>query len=302
MLKAKKFPSLIVKSLIACGVLLSSNNCVVYAEQVLLNNEAFIELDTKIVEDRRLIPVRELSEQVGFTVKYNNEAKTIEVLDSNSNSYTLLGIEDKSMKVFEDEEVSKVITLDVPPKLIDNKTYVPIRAVCEALNSVVEVLDNSTFYINTKTNSISKDYLSKVNDGVVIYNLKNSIKCLNDRVDYISKNLKEYELDSKISNDGFEVINQLRLEILDLKNTSHGLKFKVVEEKDSKKFLESLDAYLNLLDKLCTKVLSDKNWSSFKGNDFIMDFIDLQVFSMKLESEGSNILTFLKSKDNTDNY
>lgn len=301
MLKIKKFYPLILTSLVMSGVFLS-NVSIIYAEEVLLNNEAFIELNTETVENRRLIPVRELSEQVGFTVKFNNKDKSLQVLDNNSNSYTLLCIESTSIKVFKDEKVSKSITLDVPPKLIDSKTYVPIRAVCEALNGVVEVLDNGTLYINTNISSVDKEYLNKVNDGVIIYDFIKSIKYLNDRVDYISKNLKEYELDSNISNRGFEVINQLRLEILDLKNTSHGLKFKVVEEKGSKKFLESLDAYLNLLDKLCTKVLNDKNWSSFKGNDFIMDFIDLQVFSMKLESEGSNILTFLKSKDNTDNY
>lgn len=301
MLKIKKFYPLILTSLVMSGVFLS-NVSIIYAEEVLLNNEAFIELNTETVENRRLIPVRELSEQVGFTVKFNNKDKSLQVLDNNSNSYTLLCIESTSIKVFEDEKVSKSITLDVTPKLIDSKTYVPIRAVCEALNGVVEVLDNGTLYINTNISSVDKEYLNKVNDGVIIYDFIKSIRYLNDRVDYISKNLKEYELDSKISNDGFEVINKLRLEILDLKNTSHGLKFKVVEEKDSKKFLESLDAYLNLLDKLCTKVLSDKNWSSFKGNDFIMDFIDLQVFSMKLDSESSDILTFLKSKDNTDNY
>lgn len=301
MLKIKKFYPLILTSLVMSGVFLS-NVSIIYAEEVLLNNEAFIELNTETVENRRLIPVRELSEQVGFTVKFNNKDKSLQVLDNNSNSYTLLCIESTSIKVFKDEKVSKSITLDVPPKLIDSKTYVPIRAVCEALNGVVEVLDNGILYINTNISSVDKEYLNKVNDGVIICDFIKSIKYLNDRVDYISKNLKEYELDSHISNEGFEVINQLRLEILDLKNTSHGLKFKVVEEKDSKKFLESLDAYLNLLDKLCTKVLNDKNWSSFKGNDFIMDFIDLQVFSMKLESEGSNILTFLKSKDNTDNY
>lgn len=84
----------------------------------------------KIIEGRTLLPLRSIFETLGVTVEWNGKTNT--VYAEKGNSKIVLTINSKMAKV---NNVTK--SLDVPAKLIDNKTMVPVRFVSEALGAEV---------------------------------------------------------------------------------------------------------------------------------------------------------------------
>ena len=79
-----------------------------------------------IIDDRTMVPVRGVFEELGFYVEWNGETQTVTLADNNfeiiitidSNTFTTNGIEHE---------------LDVPAQIIYGRTLLPIRAVLESV-------------------------------------------------------------------------------------------------------------------------------------------------------------------------
>ncbi|MGE7946460.1 copper amine oxidase N-terminal domain-containing protein [Lysinibacillus sp. NPDC093688] len=83
-----------------------------------------------IIEGRTLLPLRSIFESLGATVNWDTKTKTVIV--KKGTTKIELPLNSKKVKV---NGVTK--TLDVPAKLIDSKTMVPVRFVSESLGAEV---------------------------------------------------------------------------------------------------------------------------------------------------------------------
>ena len=101
-------------------------------------NGCTLESDTSpvIVEGRTLLPVRAICEAVGANVSFDNETRTV---TAKGYDYTLvLKIGDNSIKLYIGSDDFLESQCDVPPMIIDGRTFLPLRALCEAPDSALK--------------------------------------------------------------------------------------------------------------------------------------------------------------------
>ena len=144
----KKLFSIIVASIMAISML---PNVLAADEDIKIivdgSELRIAENDTKpfIEEGRTLVPMRAIFEALGATVEWDDTTKTVTSHDKNDNTVTLQ-VGSDTMKINNTD-----LKLDVPAKVIDGRTVVPVRAVAESLNADVK-WDNETrtIYISSK--------------------------------------------------------------------------------------------------------------------------------------------------------
>ncbi len=95
-----------------------------------------------IVDERTLVPVRAIFEELGATVEWIQDTQTV-VIQQNEKIITLQ-IDSNIMRIGNED-----IELDVPAQIINERTLVPVRAVAEALDCLVD-WDASTVIISEK--------------------------------------------------------------------------------------------------------------------------------------------------------
>lgn len=90
--------------------------------------------------NRTLVPIRVISESLGYNVEWNSQNNTVKI--SNADKNILL-------KINSDEAFvnSKKITIDVPAEAKKNRTFVPIRFVAENMGVKVE-WDQENYTVN----------------------------------------------------------------------------------------------------------------------------------------------------------
>lgn len=142
--------------ILAAVMILSSVSAVVFADdeiKVLVDgNQLEFDVAPVIEDGRTLVPMRAIFEALGADVDWNESSKTITAkTDSKTLMITIgenrLGVIEKvavsqETKVDEDntgytEALIRSIPLDVPAKIVDGRTLVPIRAVSEGLDADV---------------------------------------------------------------------------------------------------------------------------------------------------------------------
>lgn len=105
-------------------------------------NGNILETDAKIVEDRTMVPLRAVSNALGCGVAWDAENQGITIVRSGENSsedlYMVLTWIDKprAFKMYK-SSLDEGTVMDVAPKIIDDRTYVPIRAVAELFGADV---------------------------------------------------------------------------------------------------------------------------------------------------------------------
>lgn len=110
-------------------------------------NGKYIQLEqsVKTIKNRTILPMRALFEYLGAEVGWDNDTNTATgKLGNDTVKFTI----DKNIYVKNGEKLET----DVSPMLIDGRTYLPIRAVAEALGYGVEWdNDTRTVYINMES-------------------------------------------------------------------------------------------------------------------------------------------------------
>lgn len=86
-----------------------------------------------IENDRTLVPMRAIFEALGATVEWDEATKTVISYNAEGNTAIVMQIDCDKMFVNDTE-----IALDVPPKIVDDSTVVPVRAIAEAMDCTVE--------------------------------------------------------------------------------------------------------------------------------------------------------------------
>lgn len=107
-----------------------------------------------IINDRTLIPVRELFESMGSKVEWINETR--EVIVSLDDAKIELKIGSSNVKITKDGKVTNK-TIDVPAKIINSKTMIPLRAVGEGLGCNVEWINSTRTILIESPQKVKED-------------------------------------------------------------------------------------------------------------------------------------------------
>ncbi|WP_243137423.1 copper amine oxidase N-terminal domain-containing protein [Heliorestis convoluta] len=84
-------------------------------------------IEAMILQERALVPLREAAEKLGYHIEWNGEERKVFVQKDNTEIVLFI---DSTEALVNGERKS----LDVPPILIDNRTYAPIRFLAEETN------------------------------------------------------------------------------------------------------------------------------------------------------------------------
>ena len=87
-------------------------------------------------EGRTLVPARGVFEAMECEVLWDSQSYVVTVSNQEQGKEIILKIGDAKMTVKTGQE-EKTETLDVPAQLMNNRTMIPLRAVSEALESIV---------------------------------------------------------------------------------------------------------------------------------------------------------------------
>lgn len=122
-----------------------------------------------IQNSRTLVPVRLVSEKLGAQVEWNEQDRTVHIVKGSRS--VLLRIDSHLVEYNAGEKVFNLC--DVPPQIIEDRTFVPLRLVSNALGVGIEWEDASrTVYIDsTEAASITPFFdmkISSVQPGQVI--------------------------------------------------------------------------------------------------------------------------------------
>lgn len=100
-----------------------------------------------IKNNRTLVPVRLVSEKMGAVVDWNAENKTVHIVKGNRS--VVLRIDNRLIDYTEDE--TSFSLCDVPPQIMDSRTFVPLRLVSNALGVTINWdQDSRTVYVDSQ--------------------------------------------------------------------------------------------------------------------------------------------------------
>ena len=107
-----------------------------------------------IVEDRTLVPARVVFQAMGCDVKWLDEIKTAQIDSADNLDRVYVAIGDDVMKCYHFTSVmttdEKLVTLDVAPQIINDRTMLPLRAISEAFGADV-TWDADTYSVSIVT-------------------------------------------------------------------------------------------------------------------------------------------------------
>lgn len=164
--------------------------------QITYNGEK-IYLDQEIVqvENSILLPLRTISQYLGYDVNWYQDTKKIEIIYANT---TIALWIDRQEAEINGEKVE----LAVPPKIINGSTYVPLRFVGEALNLEVN------WDGQTKTVRLEGKYIVDVENKKLIVKTLSGKQILADihTLEGIGKEGTSVKVTSKITKNGSEIV------------------------------------------------------------------------------------------------
>ncbi len=128
------------------------------------NQEVLVEKDDVsikpfVVEGRTLVPVRFISEKLGAEVDWDKEISTVTVNYNNKNVKLVLG----STKMLINGTVEE---LEVPAQTVNGRTFIPLRALTEALGKKV-FYDRKLIIISDWENIMDKEIEKSLIDSII---------------------------------------------------------------------------------------------------------------------------------------
>ncbi len=95
------------------------------------NSEICFDIDPIIIDGRTLVPLRDVFEALGAVVTWNGETETATAQKGEIIVTVQIGADTMRKN-------NQIISIDVPAKLYHDRTFVPVRAVSEALEALVK--------------------------------------------------------------------------------------------------------------------------------------------------------------------
>lgn len=254
-MKNKIFTIILALLLVPSFVLANSANKI----SIVLNNEVVAtDVEPFLKDNRTFVPVRFISEKLGFKVDWNEKAQLVTI--TNNNKKIELTIGNKEAKVD-----GKAAMIDVAPLLKDNRTFVPLRFISENFG-VKTSWDAKTYRVILETKSA--DGLNLTAEEKEYYDMAKSLEedlkiKFDEMKSYLFENarkyneteLKEiYEAKKAEANDIIKKIEDLK--VPDKFKESHNFLLKSMETLKS--VINGFDDSLIKKDqKAATKVVED---------------------------------------------
>jgi hypothetical protein len=94
--------------------------------------EAFIE------DGRTLAPFRRVAEALGYSVRWYPDSREIALADGTRSVRLTVGKDGATVNLFNDGTPPETVTLDVPPRIVGGRAYVPLRFIAEACGARVD--------------------------------------------------------------------------------------------------------------------------------------------------------------------
>ncbi|MDD4690269.1 MAG: copper amine oxidase N-terminal domain-containing protein [Eubacteriales bacterium] len=147
------------KSLVAIilvAVLMFSMTMTTFAQSKIFIDLVEVKTDTpsQIINDRTMVPVRAITEMLGYDVNWIESKKQVEVCESGSTIPVIIMQIDNNVAYYSKYEpelgdyVGNEIILDSPATLIYNRTFVPLRFISEAVGYTVDYnVDTADVYM-----------------------------------------------------------------------------------------------------------------------------------------------------------
>lgn len=153
-------------SLIITVTMLMTSLTMVHCEDgirvTLDGNEIQFDVPPQIINGRTLVPMRAIFEALGAEVTWNGEIQYIMAQTQNKHIDMYIGSD--TMGVTKNGDTfANMVTLDVPPVIIDGRTLVPVRAVSESLDCDVQWDEDS------KTVTITSSDTPALNPDTIKY-------------------------------------------------------------------------------------------------------------------------------------
>lgn len=120
------------------------NNALAGDMSLVLNNEP-IKLDMFNENGRVLVPLRKICDDMGYNVSWDEDTRKASIKKDFTNAIFTVGEKDIIVN-------NKKIGIDVAPRIVGDRTYVPIRVFAEAFNDDIEYIEAEN-KINIKTNT-----------------------------------------------------------------------------------------------------------------------------------------------------
>lgn len=151
----------LISALISTALVLSSALAVfaTTTPKVVLDDRVvtFVDQQPVILEEegRTMVPVRGVFEAMGAKVEWDDSTKTATMNSEDGKTRVILTIGNEKMQVIKFTSVVSAnvneVTLDAPPRIMNDRTMVPLRAISEALNADVKWdAENYKVIITTK--------------------------------------------------------------------------------------------------------------------------------------------------------
>ena len=144
---------------------------------------AFADQEAVIVDGRTLVPARGVFEAMGADVSWDGDIQQVQVKSADDNTWVRLIIGDADMKVYDMSGFystlssgqnfvapETVVTLDVAPQIISDRTMIPLRAISEAMGADVQ-WDGDAYAVNITSKDAA---VNEEADDKVAYSLSAS--------------------------------------------------------------------------------------------------------------------------------
>lgn len=226
---------------------------------IVLNNEVVAtDVEPFLKDNRTFVPVRFISEKLGFKVDWNEKAQLVTI--TNNNKKIELTIGNKEAKVD-----GKAAMIDVAPLLKDNRTFVPLRFISENFG-VKTSWDAKTYRVILETKSA--DGLNLTAEEKEYYDMAKSLEedlkiKFDEMKSYLFENASKYnetalkEIYESKKAEATDIIKKIEdLKVPDKFKESHNFLLKSMETLKS--VINGFDDSLIKKDpKAATKVVED---------------------------------------------
>lgn len=201
----KDFKKMILLLLVAAFIFMMGQKIEAKGQIKIYLNDQIIETDQApiVIEQRVMVPIRVIAENMGASVDYNPKDKLVTI--EKDVIHIALGIGESSIW-YSDDVKSGPIQIDVPATARNGRTLVPLRAIVELFDMDVKWDGKkNAVYINDKAISYLQDEINIDNAGEEV------LKALLDlglvtKDAYVSE-VSEYEMDQDDCKDeGFWVV------------------------------------------------------------------------------------------------
>ena len=146
----------VLSIVLICCLCLSLCCINIYADEKVVSvfvdgDKLVFDVDPVVEDGRTLVPIRAISEYLKYEVNWDNEKWEAEI--KNDGNTMVIGV-DKT----EYTKNGEVKEMDVPAKLVNGRTLVPLRLIAENFGCTVEWdNDANSAYINTEDNAMEED-------------------------------------------------------------------------------------------------------------------------------------------------